>query len=69
MMKVILEKTITLNKLLKTIFCLREQFRLKRFVDFLSCEKNTYFNKIEDITDQSVFKTGKQLNYFHKQPL
>jgi len=41
MMKVILEKTITLNKLLKTIFCLREQFRLKRFVNFLSCEKNT----------------------------
>lgn len=38
-------------------------------MNFLSCEKNTYFNKIEDITEQSDFKTGKQLNYFHKQPL
>lgn len=35
----------------------------------MSCEKKTYFNKIEDIAEQSDFKTGKQLNYFHKQPL
>lgn len=38
------------------------------FVNFLSYEMNTYFNKTEDITEQSDFKTffavGKQLNYF-----
>ncbi len=38
------------------------------FVNFLSYEMNTYFNKTEDITEQSdinkCFAVGKQLNYF-----